>query len=85
MNSSSILSNINQVVQLNEAETTFLESVKPDAELTGCGKGRFGETRTGFEVNGKINRHDFGLNFNMATEAGNLIVGEEGNFTLILS
>jgi polyisoprenoid-binding protein YceI len=51
--------------------------VKMDVEFTGTGKGRFGETRAGFEISGKINRKDFGLNFNMLTDAGNMIVGEE--------
>jgi polyisoprenoid-binding protein YceI len=51
--------------------------VKMEVEFTGTGKGRFGETRAGFEISGKINRKDFGLNFNMLTDAGNMIVGEE--------
>jgi polyisoprenoid-binding protein YceI len=48
-----------------------------DAELTGMGKGRFGDKRAGFEVDGKINRKDFGLTWSMLTESGGLIVGEE--------
>jgi len=48
-----------------------------EAELTGAGKGRFGDTRAGFEINGKINRKDFGLTWHMLTETGDLIVGEE--------
>jgi polyisoprenoid-binding protein YceI len=48
-----------------------------DAELTGMGKGRFGDNRAGFEVDGKINRKDFGLTWSMLTESGGLIVGEE--------
>jgi polyisoprenoid-binding protein YceI len=48
-----------------------------DAELTGMGKGRFGDNRAGFEVDGKINRKDFGLRWSMLTESGGLIVGEE--------
>ena len=51
--------------------------VKMDVDFTGTGKGRFGETRAGFEITGKINRKHFGLNFNMLTDAGNMIVGEE--------
>jgi len=52
-------------------------AVKFDAELTGTGKGRFGDNRAGFEVDGKINRKDFGLTWSMLTESGGLIVGEE--------
>lgn len=48
-----------------------------DAELTGMGKGRFGDNRAGFEVDGKINRKDFGLTWSMLTESGGLVVGEE--------
>lgn len=34
-------------------------------------------TAAGFEVKGKINRKDFGVSWNMATEAGGVVVGEE--------
>jgi len=34
-------------------------------------------TAAGFEIKGKINRKDFGLSWNMATEAGGVVVGEE--------
>lgn len=47
------------------------------ADFTGVGQGRFGDTRAGFELSGKINRKDFGLTWNMLTEAGSLIVGED--------
>jgi polyisoprenoid-binding protein YceI len=53
------------------------KAVTFDAELTGTGKGRFGDNRAGFEVDGKINRKDFGLVWSMLTESGGLIVGEE--------
>jgi polyisoprenoid-binding protein YceI len=46
------------------------------AEFTGTGKG-FGDTRAGFELSGKLNRKDFGLSFNMLTETGGLLLGEE--------
>jgi polyisoprenoid-binding protein YceI len=52
-------------------------SVKMEVEYTGTGKGRFGDTRAGFEVNGKINRKDFGMNASILTESGSLVVGEE--------
>ncbi|PBQ30905.1 hypothetical protein CNR22_03645 [Sphingobacteriaceae bacterium] len=51
--------------------------IKMEVEHTGIGKGRFNDTRAGFEVNGKINRKDFGLNFALLTEAGSMVVGEE--------
>src|SRR6478735_390376 len=37
----------------------------------------WGNTRAGFEINGKINRKDFGLNWNALTEAGGMVVSEE--------
>jgi polyisoprenoid-binding protein YceI len=53
------------------------QTIKLSAELTGIGKGRFGDERAGFEISGKINRKDYGLTWSMVTEAGSLIVGEE--------
>ncbi len=46
-------------------------------EFNGIGKGKQGDTRAGFEVNGKINRKDFGLIMDVLTEAGSLLMGEE--------
>ena len=37
----------------------------------------WGNTKAGFEINGKINRKDFGLNWNALTEAGGMVVSEE--------
>ena len=37
----------------------------------------WGNTRVGLELNGKINRKDFGLNWNKALETGGVVVGEE--------
>jgi len=47
------------------------------AEFNGSGQGRFNDTRAGFEVNGKINRKDYGLTWNVLTEAGGLVLGDE--------
>jgi len=43
----------------------------------GIGKGRFGDIRAGFELSGQINRKDFGLTWNMVTEAGGIVIGED--------
>jgi polyisoprenoid-binding protein YceI len=53
------------------------KQISLQAEFTGAGEGRFGDKRAGFELNGKINRKDYGLTWSMLTEAGGLIVGEE--------
>ena len=47
------------------------------AVFTGSGKGRFNDLRAGFEVDGKINRKDYGLDWNILTDAGSFVVGEE--------
>jgi polyisoprenoid-binding protein YceI len=43
----------------------------------GVVKDPWGNIKAGFEVNGKINRKDFGLAWNALTEAGGMVVGEE--------
>lgn len=37
----------------------------------------YGQEKVGFEVTGKINRKEFGLNWNAVTEAGGIVVGDE--------
>ena len=37
----------------------------------------YGNTKAGYEISGKLNRHDFGLKWNAVTEAGGIVVGEE--------
>ncbi|MBK0368322.1 YceI family protein [Flavobacterium agrisoli] len=37
----------------------------------------WGNQKAGFEITGKINRKDWGLNWNSALEAGGVLVGEE--------
>jgi polyisoprenoid-binding protein YceI len=37
----------------------------------------WGNTKAGFEINGKINRKEFGLNWNAITEAGGMVVSED--------
>jgi len=54
------------------------KQVKLAADFNGLGKDiNFGNIRAGFEAGGKINRRDFGITFNMITEAGGLNIGEE--------
>jgi polyisoprenoid-binding protein YceI len=40
-------------------------------------KSPFGDTRTGAEATAKVNRKDFGLNWNKALETGGVLVGTE--------
>jgi polyisoprenoid-binding protein YceI len=67
--------NFTLVGALTMLETT--KNISFETECTGIGMGRFGDTRAGFEVQGKISRKDFGLAFNLLTETGSLVVGEE--------
>lgn len=54
--------------------------VKFKAEHGGSGKDPWGNQKTGFTIKGKINRTDFGLNWNAALEAGGVLVSEEVKF-----
>jgi polyisoprenoid-binding protein YceI len=53
------------------------KNIKFNVEHGGVIKDPWGNTRTGFAVEGKFNRKDFGLVWNAATEAGGVVVGEE--------
>lgn len=53
------------------------KSVKLDVEFGGIIKDPWGNTRAGFEINGKINRKEFGLQWNVATETGGFVVGDD--------
>ena len=51
--------------------------VKLEAEFSGLMKDPWGNTKAGLNISGKINRKDWGLNWNSALEAGGVLVGEE--------
>jgi len=51
--------------------------VEMEAEFNGIAKDPWGNTKAGFELKGKINRKDFGLTWNVATETGGVLVSEE--------
>ena len=53
------------------------KSVTLSAEFGGIMSDPWGNVKAGFSVNGKINRKDFGLNWNAALEAGGVLVGED--------
>jgi polyisoprenoid-binding protein YceI len=53
------------------------KSVKLDVEFGGVIKDPWGNTRAGFEINGKISRKEFGLQWNVATETGGFVVGDD--------
>jgi polyisoprenoid-binding protein YceI len=48
-----------------------------DATLEGETRDPWGKERAGFSASGKVNRTDFGLNWNQALEAGGVVVSDE--------
>jgi len=53
------------------------KSVKFPVEFSGLMKDPWGNTKVGLNIYGKINRKDWGLNWNSALETGGVLVGEE--------
>ena len=53
------------------------KQVKLSIEFGGVMKDPWGNHKAGITVNGKINRTDFGLNWNAALETGGVLVSEE--------
>jgi polyisoprenoid-binding protein YceI len=51
--------------------------IKMDVEFGGLAKDPWGNLKAGMSVTGKINRKDWGLNWNSALETGGVLVGEE--------
>ncbi|MBS1623290.1 MAG: YceI family protein [Bacteroidetes bacterium] len=46
-------------------------------EYGGTAKDPYGQIKAGFEVTGKLNRSEYGLTWNAATEAGGVVVSDE--------
>lgn len=53
------------------------KTVELAVEYTGDATDPWGNNRSGFEINGKINRKDFGLTWGAVTEAGGVVVSDE--------
>lgn len=51
--------------------------VKLNVEYNGVTKDPWGGERAGFVISGKINRSDWGINFNGVLETGGLMLGED--------
>jgi polyisoprenoid-binding protein YceI len=52
-----------------------------DVEFGGINKDPWGNEKAGFSLNGKINRKDWGLNWNTALEAGGVLVSDDVKIT----
>jgi polyisoprenoid-binding protein YceI len=55
------------------------KNIKLKVEHGGIIKDPWGNTRTGFTIGGKLNRKDFGLQWNAATETGGVVLGDDVN------
>ena len=53
------------------------KAVRLNAEMSGVTKDPWGGERAGFVVSGKINRSEWGLNFNAVLETGGMVLSEE--------
>lgn len=53
------------------------KEISLDVEFGGINKDPWGNEKAGFSVSGKINRKDWGLNWNAALEAGGVLVSDD--------
>lgn len=51
--------------------------IKLDVEFGGTMKDPYGNEKAGFTINGKINRKDWGLNWNAVLDSGGVMVSDE--------
>lgn len=66
----------NYVLKGNLTLKGVTKEITLNAEFGGMQKDFYGNTKAGFEVNGIINRKEFGLSYNAITETGGLALGE---------
>jgi polyisoprenoid-binding protein YceI len=68
---------LNNEVTGNLTINGITKPVVLDVDFGGINVDPWGNTKAGFSFEGKINRKDFGLNWNAALEAGGVMVSEE--------
>ena len=61
------------------------KEVEFDAELTGAGADPWGNDRVGLELEGEIDRTDFGVNWNAPLPGGGFLVGDKVKLTASFS
>jgi polyisoprenoid-binding protein YceI len=66
-----------KVLEGNLTIKDVTKPVKLDVDFGGIAKDPWGNTKAGFSIMGKINRKDWGLNWNAALETGGVLVSEE--------
>ena len=67
----------NYLVSGNLTMKGVTKPVKLNVEYSGVTGDPWGGERAGFVISGKINRTDWGINFNSVLETGNLMLGED--------
>jgi polyisoprenoid-binding protein YceI len=68
---------LNDEVTGNLTINGVTKPVKLEVDFGGINVDPWGQTKAGFSFEGKINRSDFGLNWNAALEAGGVMVSDE--------
>jgi len=68
---------LNDTVIGNLTINGITKPVTLDVDFGGINVDPWGNTKAGFSFEGKINRKDFGLNWNAALEAGGVMVSDE--------
>jgi polyisoprenoid-binding protein YceI len=58
------------------------KSIELSVEYAGIANDPWGNTKSGFEINGRINRKDFDLKWDAITETGSAMLGEEVKLNL---
>ncbi|MHA7131227.1 YceI family protein [Algoriphagus namhaensis] len=53
------------------------KAVELDVDFGGVAADPYGQTKAGFEIEGKVNRKEFGLTWSAVTEAGNVVVSDQ--------
>ncbi|CAA7197342.1 YceI family protein [Chryseobacterium potabilaquae] len=68
---------LNNTVTGNLTVNGITKPITLDIDFGGINVDPWGNTKAGFSFEGKINRKDFGLNWNAALEAGGVMVSDE--------
>jgi polyisoprenoid-binding protein YceI len=71
---------IGDTIYLLRGNITIREVTKPiqlDVEYGGKATDFYGNTKAGFDISGKLKRKEFGLTWDGATEAGNIVLADE--------
>ena len=71
------ISDIDYMLEGNLTIRDITKKIELNVEFNGSAIDPYGNSKTGWDVRGKINRQDFGLTFNAVTEAGTIMLSDE--------